>query len=157
LPPIIIPLLDPLLDPELPLDPLLDPELPELLAVPPLEPELLDVAPELLPFRGPVPLLLVPPLLPLPLLPPSGLPLFMTGVLAPLELPLVSAGGVIVKSVVGLDDVQLEIESATSAAVPRLMEWLFFISASRRIGLLDEGLTAFSGYAPAKRKNKSEI
>jgi hypothetical protein len=141
---VIIPLLDPVPPPELPLDPLPDPELPELLellAVPPLELELLDVAaPELLPLRAPVPLLLaLPPLPPLPPVPPAGWPLFVTGVEAPpLEVPLVS-NGVVVPPVLGVDDVQPTIETATSAAVPRLIQWGFFISASRTIGLLDNG------------------
>jgi hypothetical protein len=133
LPGIVIPLLDEVPPPELPLDPLPDPELLELLellAVPPLELELFDVAaPELLPLRVPAPLLLaLPPLLPVPLLPPAGWPLF-TGVEAPpLEVPLVPpGGGVNVPSVLGVVDVQPTIETATSAAVPRLIEWMFFI------------------------------
>lgn len=122
---VIIPLLDPVPPSGLPLDPPLDPEpeLPELLAVPPLEPELLDVAPEPFPPRGPEPLLLmVPPLLPTPLLAPPGWPLFMMGIEAPLEVPLVSTGeGAVVPPVLGVDDVQPDIDTATSAAVPRLI------------------------------------
>jgi hypothetical protein len=145
LPPIVIgPLSAPLLPPELPLEPL-DPELPELLellAEPPLEPELLEPAPELLPLRDP-PLLLVPPLLlPRPLLLPllpASTGLFVTGVVVPLEDPLVSAGGSVLISGTGFDEVQPEIETATSAAVPKLTEWRFFISASRPVGLLEDG------------------
>jgi hypothetical protein len=129
---VIIPLLDPVPPSALPLDPLLDPELPvppELLAVPPLEPELLEVAPELLPLRVTVPPLLVPPpLLPLPLLPPVGWALFIMGVGAPLEVPLVSTG--VVPPVLGVDDVQRKTEAAASAAAPRLIGWTFFMFAS---------------------------
>jgi len=139
---VIIPLLDPVPPSGLPLEPLPDPELLEpleLLALPPLEPELLDVAPELLPFGVTPPLLLVLPLLPLllPLLEPVGWALFIIEVDVPLELPLVSTGGgPNVPLLLGVDEVQPKIETATLAAAPRVMEWRFFISASRTVWTL---------------------
>jgi hypothetical protein len=156
---VVIPLLDPVPPPELPLDPLLDRELPELLAVPVLEPELLDVAPELLPLRVPEALLItLPPLLPLP--PPVGWPLFITGVEAPLEVPLVSTGRhVVVPPGLGVD-VQPKIETATRAAVPWLIEWRFFIPASRTVELLEGGTYRGQRAAPrecAKRESRSEL
>jgi hypothetical protein len=156
---VIIPLLDAVPPPELlePPELLAVPREPELLAVPPLEPELVDVAPELLPLRVPVPLLLVPPpLLPLPLAPPVGWPLFIMGLEAPLEVPLVSTG-VVVPPALGVDDVQPKIETATVAAVARLIEWMFFISASRTVGLLDDGNHRGPRLRPAKAQKRGAI